>query len=328
MTTPRPRTQERRRRTRRSLARDTATARESDLRLARLHLVTGLLSLARAEFESLVASGPLGAPALADLAEIRWRTGDLPGAGDAAAAHLEAGGVEGRALAIAAEAAAAIGRTAEAERLAIRAVERLDRTPLAFFAGIPMSAVWPAEVLGPGSAASVATSADAALVPEVSIPEASPPEAVVPGASDELVGLARPARPADASDIVSDPIVPIVPEPASTGADEASPPDEARDSSADAFLPSIDPAAAAMRRAIALRLDPGLAAVVIEETASAADPASLVLRGDAFRLLGREAEAQAAFAAASETLGAGAADEPVPEPGQDPDGDPDVGAVR
>ncbi|MFN8631135.1 MAG: hypothetical protein U0838_12715 [Chloroflexota bacterium] len=42
-------------------------------------------ALARAELEALAGRGRLDDAALLDLAEVRWRTGDLGGAGDAAA---------------------------------------------------------------------------------------------------------------------------------------------------------------------------------------------------------------------------------------------------
>ena len=48
----------------------------------------GSLALARAELESLAGRGMLDEPALLDLAEVRWRTGDLAGAGEAANALL------------------------------------------------------------------------------------------------------------------------------------------------------------------------------------------------------------------------------------------------
>ena len=56
-----------------------------------LHLRMGSLALARAELESLAGRGMLDEPALLDLAEVRWRTGDLAGAGEAANALLSAG---------------------------------------------------------------------------------------------------------------------------------------------------------------------------------------------------------------------------------------------
>ena len=123
-------------------------ARSAEARLARLHLRTGMLSLARAELETMAADGTLDTPALADLAEARWRSGDLPGAGDAAVAHLDAGGAEPVALIVAAEALAARGRTNEARGYANRLLAMLPvaaADPLEpLFAGQPRSAAWPA----------------------------------------------------------------------------------------------------------------------------------------------------------------------------------------
>ncbi len=63
----------------------------ADGRVARLHLRTGLLRLARVELEELAGEGRLDADGVLDLAEARWRTGDLRGAAEAAGAWLEAG---------------------------------------------------------------------------------------------------------------------------------------------------------------------------------------------------------------------------------------------
>jgi hypothetical protein len=60
--------------------------RDPDLALARIHLRLGSLGLARAELEALAGRDALDIDGLLDLAEARWRTGDLPGAGDAAQA--------------------------------------------------------------------------------------------------------------------------------------------------------------------------------------------------------------------------------------------------
>lgn len=62
-----------------------ATAR----RLARLHLRTGMLRLARLELEQLAGAAALDTEGILDLAEVRWRTGDLRGAADAAGAWLD-----------------------------------------------------------------------------------------------------------------------------------------------------------------------------------------------------------------------------------------------
>ncbi len=69
----------------------------TDGRLARLHLGTGLLRLARVELEELAGEGRLDADGVLDLAEARWRTGDLRGAAEAAGAWLEAGAATGEA---------------------------------------------------------------------------------------------------------------------------------------------------------------------------------------------------------------------------------------
>ncbi len=116
-----------------------------ELRLARLHLRMGSLALARAELELLARNGSLDAPALVDLAEARWRTGDLDGAGEAAGEALERGASDPLALVVAAEAAAVAGRRAEADDLATAAIAGLETTLDALFAGMPRSQVWPGD---------------------------------------------------------------------------------------------------------------------------------------------------------------------------------------
>ncbi len=51
--------------------------RGADLRLARLHVRGGAYALARAELEALAGSDGLDRDGILDLAEVRWRTGDL-----------------------------------------------------------------------------------------------------------------------------------------------------------------------------------------------------------------------------------------------------------
>ena len=81
------------------------------------------LALSRVELETLAGLGGLDTQGLVDLAEVRWRTGDLLGAGEAAAAALRARcRPDPIALVVAAEAASAIGRPSEARRLATRAI--------------------------------------------------------------------------------------------------------------------------------------------------------------------------------------------------------------
>jgi hypothetical protein len=142
--------------------------RSSEARLARIHLRTGMLSLARAELETMAADGTLDTPALADLAESRWRSGDLPGAGDAAVAHLDAGGAEPVALIVAAEALAARGRTNEARGYANRLLAMLPADaadPLEpLFAGQPRSAAWPATDVEVGEAAAAGLAASSGAI--------------------------------------------------------------------------------------------------------------------------------------------------------------------
>jgi hypothetical protein len=78
-------------------------------------------------------------------------------------------------------------------------------------------------------------------------------------------------------------------EPASAGAAEAL-------AGGLAALGSGDSAAAALRLGVALRLEPDYATAVLEAIGPrAADPALALVAGDAYRLLGREAEALDAF---------------------------------
>jgi tetratricopeptide (TPR) repeat protein len=127
-----------------SLDESTVEGRSPALRFAGLHLRGGQHALARAELEALAGRGRLDEPALLDLAEIRWRTGDLAGAGDAANAFLARGNESPLALLIAAEAVAAVGRPGEARRLSLRALEVADGPLDPLFAGMPRSTFWPA----------------------------------------------------------------------------------------------------------------------------------------------------------------------------------------
>jgi hypothetical protein len=67
-------------------------------------------------------------------------------------------------------------------------------------------------------------------------------------------------------------------------------------------LATGDPRAAAVRLAVVLRLRPGLAPAVLEMIRDVPGPDFDLLRGDAFRIVGHEAAAQRAFAAAASAL--------------------------
>jgi hypothetical protein len=150
-----------------------AVDRSTPLRLARVHLRLGSLALARAELEALSGRGLLDDDGLLDLAEARWRTGDLAAAGDAAIALVDRGRDDVVALVIAAEAIAAAGRPSEARRIADRAMEAMAEPLDAIFAGMPRNSIWPAEPVEDPELAAVA-----ADLGEVAAVETAPPAAL------------------------------------------------------------------------------------------------------------------------------------------------------
>jgi hypothetical protein len=225
------------------------------LRLAGLHLRMGSLALARAELESLAGRGMLDEDALLDLAEVRWRTGDLAGAGEAANALLARERTDALALVIAAEAVAAAGRPGEARRLAARALEQADGPLDGLFVGIPRSLVWPGE------------DADE-----------------VPAAADSGEPLARVPAPGGATAPRTPPETP-----ASTGAAEAFAGGQAALAAADTTQAAVR-LGVALRLEPGYARD-----VLSAIGDQAADPALALVAGDALRLLGRESEALAAF---------------------------------
>lgn len=230
------------------------------LRFARVHLRMGSLALARAELESFAGRGALDEDALLDLAEVRWRTGDLPGAGEAANTLLARGRDDTLALVIAAEAVAALGRPGEARRLAGRALAATEGSLDRLFAGMPRSLIWPADPVG----------ADAARLTGVDEPIATRAARPRPGKQAAIIEVQ------DAG-------------PASAAAAEAF-------AGGRAALAGGDLAHAALRLGVALRLEPGFASAVLEAIGDrAAEPGLALVAGDALRLLGRESEALAAF---------------------------------
>ncbi len=139
-----------------------ATAPATALRLARLHLRTGMVRLARLELEQLAGVAALDSEGILDLAEARWRTGDLRGAAEAAGAWLDApqvadAGATGRSRAMA-HAIVADGLTVRGrhEDAALHVTAALDALAEGsggtveadlddLFAGIPArSDTWPA----------------------------------------------------------------------------------------------------------------------------------------------------------------------------------------
>jgi hypothetical protein len=268
-----------------------AARRPMDLVLARTHLRLGSLVLARAELEILAGQGALDIPGHVDLAEARWRTGDMRGAGEAASVVLAAGEDSPVALAIAAEAAAAIGRPNEARRLAARAMESAAGPIDDLFAGMPRSGVWPADATEPPPTAGTLFHHPPPLGPSHRVGDTdtdtglaalrapSPEVRPNPSAAPLTLGLWDPDS--------ADDTAPQQPDPAG----------ELEAARAALMAGALDDAT--LRFGLALRLAPALAPAVLEATDGVSTPAINVVRGDAYRLVGLETEARRAYAAAS-----------------------------
>jgi hypothetical protein len=240
-----------------------------DLRLASLHLRTGAYGLARAELETLAGRAELDDEGLLDLAEIRWRTGDVPGAGEAASAYLGTSAGQGSVLGlvIAAEATAALGRPGEARRLAGQALERAGAPLDGVFAGISRSAIWPIDPADPG------TPAGTLFHP---VAPAEPPARADAGLWDDHPHVDQP------------------------GADLPDPNEELN--SAREALAAGDAATAAVRLAVVLRVRPALAPAVLDVAGTETGAAFDLVRGDAYRLVGHELEARREYGAAAASL--------------------------
>lgn len=324
--------------------------RPADLVLARVHLRTGSLSLARAELETLAGRDELDVDGLLDLAEARWRTGDLTGAGEAAVASLDGDDGPLIALVVAAEAAAARGRPTEARRLIGRALTLADGSIDAVFAGMPRAAAWPPDASAPPPAAT--TLFDPPTGPESAAGRSTSRGPAPSTRSDpESDADAGPHDEGSSTDAVPDPLSIGLWDAGSLGDDAVAPeepevgetlsPDLAAtaeqaardDALAETDLPfgdeelergraalaSGDIEAAAVHLSFVLRLTPALAAVVVEVVADRGEPALAFVRGDAYRLVGREAEALRSYADAVRPT------DPDPDPDPDPPDPPPEG---
>ena len=310
-------------------------ARIANLRMARVHLRMGQLTLARAELEDLHRRDALDVIGLAILAEARWRTGEGPAAATAALAHLEAGGSDDVALCIAAEALAAEGRPADARALMDR-LPASDATTLdALFAGMPRRAFWPAgpvdrsdiDELRRETDARAAAGRRGGLRPAPAATGDSPTEvyqqptgaATVSGQAGSPLGAPptdRRAIPGPREVLEATAAGAWGPgghsSPASVGAagrpvrgterrvkgqmDPATELARARDEL------SAKPERAILRLSLVLRHDPTYAPAVLDILHLRREPTAALVRGDAQRLLGRHMEAEAAFDVAAESL--------------------------
>lgn len=269
--------------------------RAADLVLARLHLRLGSLGLARAELESMAGRNSLDDQGIRDLAEVRWRTGDLAGAGDAAAAYLEGDPEDVLALVIAAEMQSHLGRPGEARRLAGRALAASEGLLDAIFAGMPRSSVWPVDTGGPLEPAGTLFADLGALPPDWSV-DASDAEADA-AAADSQTGLAGDVLAASDQagpglwDADHATVAPSLPDPAELLA------------RARVALEADRPGQAAAGLALAMRAAPSLAPAVLDMIAGRSEPVLALVRGDAHRIVGHEAEALRDYAAAVAAIG-------------------------
>jgi hypothetical protein len=223
-----------------------------------------------------------------DLAEARWRTGDTTGAGEAAAAYLAVIPDDVVALVIAAEAQAELGRPGEARRLAGMAMEGADGSLEPIFAGMRRSSIWPVDGGAPVGPVGL-------LFNELH------PSPVPPSPGFDRRATDRPSANGEAGYVPLDPALPAAFEDGpglwdDTGETSFTP--DARDleptalsHSASAALDAGETSAAGAGLMLALRSSPELAPAVIDLLAGRNDPMLLLVRADAYELVGREVEA-------------------------------------
>jgi hypothetical protein len=269
-----------------------APSRGADLVLAGLHLRMGSLSLARAELESMAGAGALDVPGAVDLAEARWRTGDLVGAGEIAGEVLAGGHEAVVVLVIAAEAAAGLGRPSEARRIAGRALTLADGPIDPVFAGMPRSAVWPADPAEPVPSTATLFPPDRAAhpgdddapAPDTTTADDDGPH-VHPGPLPDDPGLWDQTEP----DLA--PARPAWPAPPPTDAGELL-------GAGQRAIAAGDLATAAVALGLVVRLSPSLAPAVLDVIGDTGDPGLQLVRGDAFRAVGHEIGAMQSYGAA------------------------------
>jgi hypothetical protein len=318
-----------------------------DLALARLHLRLGSLALARAELETLAGRDGLDRDGLVDLAEARWRTGDIAGAGEAAAAALDDEDGPLLALVVAAEAAAARGRPTEARRLADRAMEVAAGSIDLLFAGMPRAGVWPPDAAAPPP--SPTTMFDpprrassvvhrhprpheeaAAATPA---PDADGAPVTAPGgdADAATIGLWEATAGSHGPDVAPDLTADVETGGETEGAGDLPAGDTELDLGR-AALEGGEADEAAVRLGLVLRVAPALAPAVLELIEGRTERGLALVRGDAYRLVGREIEARRAFTEAARggswlppALEHESADEPAEEPAGEPADPPTEG---
>lgn len=297
--------------------------RAADLVLARLHLRLGSLGLARAELETMAGRNALDDDGIRDLAEVRWRTGDLSGAAAAAAAYLESQPDDVLSLVISAEIQAHLGRPGEARRLAGRAIAGSPGPIDALFAGMPRSSVWPVDGGGPIEPAGTLFT------------DLEPPSAWAIAEAEQAAHAGHAAEPlSDEGAVGLESTGPGLWEAQQSTIARALPDPTELLARARIALDAKRPGQAAAGMALALRADPSLAPAVLDLIAGRTEPVLALVRGDAHTIVGHGAEAMRDYAAAVKAIGlerrsdehpappdpslAPAAD-PRPSPDQSPD---------
>jgi len=305
-----------------------SSARTADARLARLHLRGGLIALARAELEHMAGAGTLDREALVDLAEARWRSGDVDGAAEAAEAHLAAGGKEPIAHVIAAEALDRRGHMIDARGHSALVIARLGRGVERLFAGESRSSAWPSETPGVMDSGASDPGRWGLLVGgrEVADPNADTWVLLEPPAAMQADGHDAPGVPRDGKSFATRagaPPGPVLLMPVGPGASLGELVDAGRAEGLELEVVEGQIARGELigvpeRLALLLRIDRALAPVILSLAdrviaTRAPDASSLsalhLLRGDAYRGLGRDAEATSAYQEAMRAL----AGRPTPE---------------
>lgn len=297
-----------------SAAENGVGTRGPDLALARLHLRLGSLVLARAELETLAGRDALDQDGLVDLAEARWRTGDIAGAGEAAAAALDDEDGPLLALVVAAEAAAARGRPTEARRLADRAMEVAAGSIDELFAGMPRAGVWPPDAAAPPPSPTTMFDPprrgssvvhrhprphEVAAAPTAPHHATGEPAAGPSGVADAAtVGLWEATAATDGADLARDLTADVEAGGDTDGASDLPTGDTELDLGRAALLAG-DPDEAAVRLGLVLRVAPALAPAVLDLIEGRTERGMALVRGDAYRLVGREIEARRAFSEAA-----------------------------
>jgi hypothetical protein len=198
------------------------------------------------------------------------------------------------ALVIAAEMQSHLGRPGEARRLAGRALAASEGLLDTIFAGMPRSSVWPVDTGGPLEPAGTLFADLGALPPDWSVDASEAEGAAASGDSQvepgDALALSAQGGPGlwDADHAT---VAPALPDPAELLA------------RARAALEAERPGQAAAGLALAMRAAPTLAPAVLDLIAGRSEPVLALVRGDAHRIVGHEAEALRDYAAAVAAIG-------------------------